>query len=269
MKRLFAVIAVSMALPAVAADLNTRVDRLERVINSGTLIELLDKVEQLESMVRDLSGEIELQSHVINQLKQHQRDLYLDVDKRLQQVEMGVSEGATAGSQPVVFTSDPAAATTTDTGQGTDPVSQPVQPVAVQQPVQPEVDPAIEQDRYRAAFNLLKEGRYNQATEAFQDFIRDYPAGSYTDNAQYWLGETFYVTRQFQPALTEFNRVVNDHKDSPKLTHALLKIGYIRHELGDSEGAVKTLEGLMAQHPKSTAARLARERLSRIKKESR
>ena len=119
------------------------------------------------------------------------------------------------------------------------------------------------------AFNLLKEGRYEQATNAFNTFLESFPSGQYADNAQYWLGEAYYVTRQFEPALKEFEALVDKYPSSSKLTHAKLKIGYIYDELGESAKAREILTALSTQHPKTTAARLARERLHQMKAKGR
>jgi tol-pal system protein YbgF len=127
------------------------------------------------------------------------------------------------------------------------------------------VDSAEEQRTYQTAFDLLKSGRYDQATLAFQDFLAKYPSGQYADNANYWLAEAYYVTRKFEPALKQFESLVADYPQSQKLTHALLKIGYIHDELGQREQAEQVLDDLIKRFPDSTAAGLARKRLQRIR----
>ena len=130
-----------------------------------------------------------------------------------------------------------------------------------------EVDPVREQQDYQAAFSLLKSGRYDDATKAFRNFLVTYPGGDFVDNAHYWLGETYYVTRQFEAALREFEGLVAHFPQSPKLTHAMLKVGYIHHELGRLEEAKQALLALTESHPDSTAAGLARKRLQRLQSE--
>ena len=128
------------------------------------------------------------------------------------------------------------------------------------------IDPFAEQQAYQTAFDLLKSGRYEDAAGAFMQFIADFPAGSYADNARYWLGETYYITRRFEPALQEFERLVSMHPDSSKLTHALLKIGYAHDELGNEAEAERVLGDLIARYPQSAAAGLARKRLVSIRR---
>lgn len=285
------VTAVMLALPAVALSqtnqsLEQRVAKMERILDSGTLIKLLQSVEELKAEVRELRGQLEQQQYSLSQMSDRQRELYLDVDRRLQRVE---TAGVAAGS---------AVAGTVTTGPGTAPSttvgSAPVSPVtgsvgsvsgaasggtaavgvaaagastqaSSPQPVATSVDPVKEQQAYQTAFNLLKAGRYDQAAKSFQQFLVDYPSSKFADNAQYWLGESYYVTRNFDGAMREFEKLVEQHPDSQKLTHALLKVGYIHDELGQKDKAREVLTDLTKNYPNSTAAGLASKRLERMR----
>ena len=149
--------------------------------------------------------------------------------------------------------------------------SKPLTPttVTVSEPIetdvaQPVYDPLIEQQAYRSAFVLLKNGHYEKATIGFRDFLTEYPGSDLADNAQYWLGESFYAIPRFESAMEEFKRILSNYPQSPKLTHAMLKIGYIYHELGQLEDAKRVLSELSNRYPDSTAASLARRRLKRL-----
>jgi tol-pal system protein YbgF len=126
------------------------------------------------------------------------------------------------------------------------------------------VDPAEEQKAYRAAFDLLKGGKFTEATVALTEFLRKYPGGDFADNAQYWLGEAYYVDQEFGPALKAFEQLLADYPDSPKRAHSMLKIGFIYDENGQQDQARKMLTELTTQYPKSTAASLATKRLKRL-----
>ena len=118
---------------------------------------------------------------------------------------------------------------------------------------------------YREAFDLLMQRRYDEAKQAFRLFLAQYPAGRLAANAQYWVGEASYVTRDFTTALAEFSKVVQDYPTSPKVSDALLKMGFIRYEQKEWAQARKTLETVVEQYPTSTASRLARKRLERMR----
>lgn len=261
-----AAIALSVASTAAAqapvqdnAKLGERVERLEQLMSSNTLIELHQTVQALQREVQSLRGEVELQAHTLSQIKQRQRELYLDIDRRLQRMETGQAgapaPGPSSAAAPAAPPGAPAPPGTTTAAAAPDQLS----------PTAPPVDSAEEQRSYQAAFDLLKSGRYDQAAQAFQDFLAKYPSGGYADNANYWLAEAYYVTRKFEPALKQFESMVADYPQSQKLTHALLKIGYIHHELGQREKAEQVLDDLIKRFPDSTAAGLARKRLQQIR----
>jgi tol-pal system protein YbgF len=281
--------AVLLTLPAVALsqsaqNLEQRVTKLERMLDTGTLLKLLQSVEELKAEVRDLRGQLEQQQHAVSQMTDRQRELYLDVDRRLQRVEAGgAAIGATAaagaassgpGTAPAAGTGTStggSATTGTSTGGSSSSGATAAAGVAAAgaatqaATAQPSADPVKEQQAYQAAFNLLKAGRYDQAAKAFQKFLADYPSGKFSDNAQYWLGESYYVTRNFDNAMREFTTLVDEHPDSQKLTHAMLKIGYIHDELGQKDKAREVLTQLTEDYPQSTAAGLAAKRLEKMR----
>ena len=257
--------AVAQAPVVDPRDLDERLKRIEKLLGTESLLQLFDNVESLSAEARELRGQLEVMSHTINQLKQSQRELYLDVDQRVQRLESAApvqsadsssqppeSSGATAESTqpaPGPTTSEPAVA----------PVSTPTTEAAA------EVDPFAEQQAYQHALDILKSGRYEDAATAFREFIDAYPAGSYADNAQYWLGETYYVTRRYELAIEEYRRLISTYPNSQKLTGALLKIGYSHDELGNQSEAERVLIDLVERHPQSAAAGLARKRLQSIR----
>ncbi|MDX1648815.1 MAG: tol-pal system protein YbgF [Myxococcota bacterium] len=243
------VITALLVVPLAAwgqGSLEDRVSRLERMVSSGTLMDLLARVESLQQEVRELRGRLEEQDHRLDRLRERQKELYVDVDRRLQRMEAGRGEAAPAAPEAPAEPPPPATA---------------APPAAAAPPA----DPLEEQAAYEAAFNLLRDGRYERAGDAFGRFVQRYPTSGYADNALYWLGESHYVTRDFDAARQAFQRVVDEHPQSDKFTHALLKIGYIHHEQGNLDAAEQVLTILVDDHPQSTAARLARERLKRVR----
>ena len=124
-----------------------------------------------------------------------------------------------------------------------------------------------DRDNYQAAFELLKEQRYEPAALAFQQFLVTFPDSELADNAQYWLAESHYVTQKFELALSEFEVVINSFPESRKVPDALLKIGYCNYELKRWAGARSSLTRVQTEYSESTAARLAGQRLQRMDEE--
>lgn len=248
------------AVQARDGDLDQRVQRLEQLMQSRGLVEMLTQLEQLQREVQQLRGQVEVQGHTLEQLKQRQRDLYLDIDRRLQQLETAGPAAAPPGAAAPSVPSQPPA-----DGAATPPAPSPADETEVPAPAP--MDSAKVRQDYQQALNILREGRYMQAAEAFRDFLKQYPDSGYAANAQYWLAESFYVTRQFPQALEEFSKVVSAYPDSNKVADARLKIGFIHYEMSNWQKSRQELEGVTQAYPGSTAARLAEERLQRLQRE--
>jgi len=257
----------AMASAVSKDELDARLQQLERRLDSRSLVSLMEQVSALQREVQQLRGDIEVQTHSMESLQKRQRDLYLDIDRRLHRLEAGGVQGQTdvpgtaamVPTRPGGVTPPPAApfapsVSSTATGAGGSAASA-------------ALNPAEQRKDYDRALEQLKEGRYTEASSAFQAFLKKYPDSSYADNAQYWLGEVYYVTREFQPALSEFGKVVDGYPDSTKIADAKLKIGYIQYELKDWAKAREMLSQVVQTYPGTTTARLAQERLDRLKRE--
>lgn len=254
---------VSASVPA-ANSLEKRLQRLERQLENQTLIDLMTRIDSLQNEVQEMLGQMEEQTHSMEQLKKRQRDLYLDIDRRLRDMESARSSMSAA---PTMSTTGPAAGGSVFGGAVPDSTisGMPGGMSSSTAEAMPDVDSQQERAAYERAFNLLKEGRYDLAVAAFKTFVRTYPQGRFADNAQYWLGEANYVQRHFDVALNEFDKVVKNHPASPKRADALLKMGYTYQELDQNDKARMSLNEVVLSYPNTTAARLAQKRLQDLK----
>ena len=125
--------------------------------------------------------------------------------------------------------------------------------------VQPMSDqPAAE---YRAAVELVRAGKHDEAVAALHAFLKAYPRHDYADNAQYWLGETYYAQKDYAHALAEFRATIETYPRGNKVPDALLKVGYCYLAIGQTEKARAVLEQVVNLYPKSEPAALASKRL--------
>jgi tol-pal system protein YbgF len=228
--------------------------------------------------MQELRGLVETQQFELQKLHRQQRDQFMDIDSRLngdqgaapgqpgtadqgapQPIQGGPIDASGAGLQPPPGEESQAPIT----------APTPSSPGAVGIPSlpSPETLGGNERDAYRDAFELLKQRKYPQAVEAFNDLLHRYPQGQFTDNARYWLAETYYVQRNYPAALAEFDRLVQLTPASPKVPGAMLKIGYIQYEQGAFEQARAALQQVVSKYPNSTEARLARSRLDRMRQD--
>lgn len=84
-------------------------------------------------------------------------------------------------------------------------------------------------------------------------------------NAQYWLGESFYSQKNYDQAIKEFGIFLKEYPESPKVASALLKQGYAYLEVGQKSQGQTVLNTLVKRFPQSQEAKLAKERLSRVR----
>jgi tol-pal system protein YbgF len=121
-----------------------------------------------------------------------------------------------------------------------------------------------EQTLYNRAFDALKGRQYAAAIDGFKALSTAYPNGQLADNTQYWLGEAYYVTQDYDLAMASFQRVISQWPNSRKIPDAQLKIGYLQVDRGQTAAGRATLQAIVSEHPGTEAARLAAERLRRL-----
>jgi tol-pal system protein YbgF len=126
------------------------------------------------------------------------------------------------------------------------------------------VVPGGPDSEYQAAFNLLKDGRYDEAATALRDFVARNPQHELAPNAMYWLGEAHYVRRDYPAALAAFEALLRDYPGNRKTPDALLKVGYCQAELKRTGAARAALTRVVQEFPDSQAASEARARLDRL-----
>jgi tol-pal system protein YbgF len=234
-------------------DLDTRLARIERVVANQSLLELANQSEALRTDLRAMHNDVDQLTNSLEANRKQQRDLYADLDRRMKALELrggaGVGAGAAAGAAAGVA----AGAAAGDSGAG-------IAGAAGDSAVGGPDDKAA----YQAAFGLLKDGQYDRAIAAFGKFLVMYPDSQLADNAQYWLGEAYYVNKSFPEAQTAFQRVVDKYPQSRKRPDALLKIGYCQYELKDWAAAKDTLAKVATQFSDTPAGHLAQQRLDKM-----
>jgi len=124
-----------------------------------------------------------------------------------------------------------------------------------------------EKSAYSEAYNLLARGDNPNAILAFDQFLREFPDGPFSDNAWYWQGEAHYAARSFDSAKNNFNIVVNSFPESAKVPDSRLKIGYTLYEQGNYVEARNALTAVQNDYPGRSASVLARKRLQKMNRE--
>ena len=99
---------------------------------------------------------------------------------------------------------------------------------------------------------------------AFKQFNQKFPQSSYAANAHYWLGQLLFNKTEYSSAQSEFLIVVNEFTDSSKRADALLKLAMVSQKQDENSAAITLYRQLIKEYPNSTAAQLAKPRLSSL-----
>ena len=240
-----------------ANQMEARLAAIERA--NQVLIQLQQQVEATRQDLRTLRGQVDELRHEIETLRQQQRDLYGDLDRRLLIVENAVMPTprgpAPAPAPGVVPPADPSAPST--------------DAAAAAAQGEEDLRAADEATVYSDAFAALKAARYDEAVRGFQLYLTKYPDGQRADYATYWLGESWYVQKDYPNALKAFQGVMSRYPGSRKAPDALLKVAYCQYELKAFRNARVTLQKVVAAYPGTEAARLAEQRLVQMDAEGR
>ncbi len=202
---------------------------------------LFNKVQSLQQELNELRGQLEVQTHELQSLKEQQLKLYNDLDARLR------SETTAAAA----------------TQQNHAPVEEQVLNT-LPQSTAPRGNPADEQVSYLAAYELVKNKDFDRAAMAMKNFINQYPRGGYTANAHYWLGEVYMVKKSYTDAINQFKTVLQAFPTSSKSSASSLKIGYALAESGQKALAREHLKKVIHDFPDTHAAELAASKLETL-----
>ncbi len=125
----------------------------------------------------------------------------------------------------------------------------------------PPADPAAESRDYETALGLLKEGKYKEALDGFEQFIKQYQRSTFLPSAHFWAGNAALQAKEVAMATNYFNTVLTNWPEDPAAPDAMLGLANSQQALGDAKSAQDTLKKVVERYPESSAAQVARQRL--------
>ena len=229
-------------------DVESRLTVLERKVDNRSQMQhrLQQQIDNMQNELDELRGAVEVHTNQLQKVLDRQRELYLEIDKRVEALKQsgfsdsssGAVSEAQAGAQAQVS-----------------PAGSSVTPVAPNSGIS-------ESEAYEKAVNLiLKSREYDKAIPEFQAFIERFPDSSYAPNAHYWLGQLLFNKQQWPDAAAQFEIVASKFADSAKRPDALLKLGVIAEKVGNQARAKALFEEVINSYPNSSARKLAEARL--------
>ena len=244
------------------------------------------RLQQLEQQMRDLTGQVEKLGFSVQQLSARMDKMSQDVDFRLTQLEHN-QPAAAAGTTAPAQTAATGAATGADQGnqplkqsslapQTLGTLTQSQVEASTQQPAAGQTPPAATsaaetaaaaayrlpgntvEEQYQYAFGLLQQANYDEAEKALRAFVAQHPTDFLAGNAQYWLGETFYVRGRYEDAAVIFAEGYQKYPDNGKAPDDLLKLGMSLGQIGKKSDACVAFAELGKKFPSAPDNVLAR-----------
>lgn len=231
-------------------------------VSTESMVQVLQRLDQLEKKIRELHGENEVLTHEIKDLKNTQKQGFLNIDERIDKIQKG-KESTTSSQKKIQESSvkiankdspTPAKSSTSQTSESNNTSSKKIR-----------APTAYEKEVYKSAFVLMKKSP-TAATNAFREYIKLQPNSPLSANAQYWIGEIMYSHNNYKGAVQEFIKVLQKYKYSDKAPDAAIKLGYSFYALKNWPFARRTFEDVLRYFPKNkNAVMLAKKRLEKIK----
>ncbi len=126
-----------------------------------------------------------------------------------------------------------------------------------------EEDAAVVKDVYMAAYEAYKEDRTVEAREKFKALLMDYSENEYSDNARFWIAESYYKDGNYEDAILAYEELFKKNPGSDKEPGAMLKQGLAFYALKDRKTGKIILEKLIDKYPDSDQARLAHRKINK------
>lgn len=266
-------ILLPLGVQAEDADLrsiNNRLDRVERSLvdvqrnsGGGGFIGGGDapvsgdtglRLSEIEEQMRSMTGRIEELGHQINVIRQDLASYKEANDLRFSEQGAASASGGSSAPQSSASTApaDTSGSSSVSASSGS------AAPLVA-------LPSGTPQTQYDFAIDLLKRGQFPQARDGFKQFLAQHPKDPLAGNAQYWLGETYYVQGQYKDAADSFLKGYTTYSKSSKAPDSLLKLGMTLAALKQKDAACATFGQLKEQFPSASPAIVARNKQERQK----
>lgn len=217
--------------------LDDRVKSLERQVQGGksgpaagpqSLADLSSRIETMQVELGTLKGQVEEQARRLDQMAG----------------VPGAAAGSASNTTTTVVTRQPTqAATTTPT------LSFPEDP---------------EKAQYTKALKLYEKGDYPGTRKEFEKFLKEFPTSNLADNAQFWIGDSYYAQQRYKEAINAYQLVQDNYPNGNKVPAAILQQANAWSKMGDNTAARILYQRVTERYPNTPEAASAANKLKQI-----
>jgi tol-pal system protein YbgF len=225
--------------------------------------ELVAELERIRIEVQNLSGRVEETDYLLKRVVERDSMQQGSVGAGIGDLSQRVAENESRVNQLYNYLKlDPSADLSGRQMPG--PQEREPAPVVTRDPTPPPPPKSPEMELYDASLTDYKEGNYEKAIVGFKRFMDEYPKAKLSDQAQFWIGESFMALKQYEQAILAYQQVIKNFPEGGKVPGALLRQAFAFNELKDPISFKLLLEKIVKQYPNSSEAEIARTKLKTI-----
>ena len=243
------------------------------VLNSGCAVDLQRKVDTQDEAIREMRDSIttlrksqaDLASE-IDEIKQGLQTMQGTIEHNSMKTERALAALKQREEQPGVLTNQVQPAGPPGAGTEGAAAPAPYPPPLPGQTPQPPPQPTAEWT-YAEAYNTFNAGRYEAARDQFKKFLQLYKTSDLADNAQFWIGESYFREKKHEEAIIAFEELIKNYPKGNKVAEAYYKQALSFIAINDSAAAKARLEMLLNEYPSGDFAGAAKQKLQELQKQ--
>ncbi|WP_342670208.1 YbgF trimerization domain-containing protein [Methylophilus rhizosphaerae] len=220
-------------------SLDKRVQSLEALMNGKGLLDMQNQLEQIRQDVAQLKGDLEVVNHQLEDMQTKQNAQYTDLDTRVRGLET-LAQQVTSGQAGSL----PAGAQATNGGDANSG------------------DASQQESRaFSEAEALSQAGKYKEAFNAYDAFLKTYSGSKWAPDALYGMGYSQFALKSYKSAVATQQKFLDKYASHPLAPNAMLNLANSQIQLGQVPAAKKTLKDLIAAYPAAEVTPSAQKRL--------
>lgn len=227
---------------------------------SAALVQMEMRISAMESQMREMNGRIEELGLKLNQVDKTMDKKFSDAEFRLKTIE-DAQRGGTEGKTPEGKTTGVTASATPGVPPGTKPIAPMPAPGSQQASAPPAASsapmllpPGTPDEQFKFAFDFLKQNDYAQGEKAMRAFADAHPNHPLTGNALFWLGQMYFVNKDYTKSAVSFAQSYEKFPDGSKAPESLQKLGVSLAQLNKKDEACTAFKQFQTQYPTAPVA---------------